>query len=178
MRPLILLFLAVTSLAYGATAQLELVQIVVPPGFDGPTSASPGPGAHVDAYVRRISGHERGTLFQVTTYDFGSKLDGIPKEELGNGAEHYLLQFLGGIERQRTNFHALKPTRVLLGKIPAARVEWTGVAQGEQMSGVMYCVIVGTVVVTLHTQGFKDSPAPDRADALQAIESVKFRSEG
>jgi len=172
------MILAGALVTNAAASPGDLVQIVVPAGFEGPTSADPGPGAHIDGYVRHIPGQERGTLLQITTYDFGSKLKDMPKEELADAAEHYLLQFLGGVERKRTGFHASKPTRVSLGKIPAARVEWTGTAQGEAMSGVMYCVIVGTTVVEFHTQGFRDSPPSDRVDALRAIESVKFSAAG
>lgn len=157
-----------------AASRSDLVRITVPAGFEGPTSADPGPGAHTDAYVRHLPGQEQGTLLQITTFDFDSKLKDMPKEELADAAEHYLLQFLRGVERKRTDFHASKPARVSLGKIPGARVEWTGMAQGEAMSGVMYCVIVGTTVVEFHTQVFQDSPSSDRADALRAIESVSF----
>ena len=154
----------------------EIVQLLPPKGFEGPTSTDGPGGAHIEAYVHRISGTDRSTLLQLTTYDFGSKLEGIPKKELGNGAEHYLMQFLGGVERARMNFHASKPTQITLGGSPGARVDWTGEARGQSMSGVMYCVIVGTVVVTFHTQSFEDSPPEDRTAALHAIESVTFRT--
>lgn len=173
MRTLLLIGLLFGSWNSGAVAS-DLVIIPVPPGFEGPQTSSPGPGAHMEAYVRRIPGKERGTLLQITTYDFGSRLAGIPKEELGNAAENYLMQMLGGVERRRGSFAASRPTRVSLGGLPAARVEWTGTAGGFDMSGVMFCVIVGTVVVTLHTQGFSDSPPADRTDALSAIEQVSF----
>jgi hypothetical protein len=180
MRILTTLFILVSLTAqhlYAQNAQTALVKIAVPSGFEGPTSASEN-GADVVGYVRRIPGSTHGTLLQISTYDFGAKLKGIPKKDLGDGAEHYLLQFLSGVERRRTNFHASSPTRQSLGGIPAARIEWTGIAQGQQMSGVMYCVIVGTKVVAFHTQGFASSPPSDRANALRAIESAKFHPGG
>lgn len=177
MRILTALFILASWTAQDLYAQTALVHIVAPKGFEGPTSASEN-GANVAAYVRHKQGSEHSTLLQITTYDFGAKLIHLSKKDLGDGAEHYLLQFLGGIERRRINFHASGPTRLSLGGIPAARIEWTGVAQGQQMSGVMYCVIVGTKVVAFHTQGFADSPPSDRANALRAIESAKFRLEG
>jgi len=103
------MILAGALVTNAAASPGDLVQIVVPAGFEGPTSADPGPGAHIDGYVRHIPGQERGTLLQITTYDFGSKLKDMPKEELADAAEHYLLQFLGGVERKRTGFHASKP---------------------------------------------------------------------
>lgn len=151
-----------------------LVQLVPPAGFEGPTTAEAPGGGHIDAYVRPIAGTTRSTLLQVSTYDLGSKLEGVPTSELGDGAEHYLMQFIGGVARARANFQSGKPTRTTLGGLPSARVEWTGIARGRPMSGVMYCTIVGTNVVTLHMQGFEDSPREDRDAALRAIESVKF----
>jgi len=171
----IALFIITTTLLC-AEPGADLVQIQPPPNFEGPIAATPGAGTHIDAYVHRIPGSDRSTLLQVTTYDFGSKLEGVPKSELGDGAEKYLMQFLGGIERARAEFHAAKPTRTALGGVPAARVEWTGLARGQAMSGVMYCVIVDTVVVSFHTQGFDDSPVEDRKAALHSIEAVTFRS--
>lgn len=173
MRVLIMLLLCISTLA-SCQSTSELVQLPIPPGFEGPYTTQPGPGSSTSAYLRKIPGQSRGTLLQVTTYEFGSKLAGIPKEELGNGAENYLLQFLAGVQRRRTSFRADKPTRIQLGGLPAARIEWAGTSEGYPMTGVMYCVIVGTVVVSLHTQGFEDSPASDRAAAVRAIEAVTF----
>jgi hypothetical protein len=176
MRILAIALVIATFTAQIGYAQTGLVQLAVPSNFEGPQRASES-GAQVEAYVHRIPGTERSTLLQISTYDFGAKLKDVPKEELGNGAEHYLLQFLGGIERRRTEYHGSSPTRVLLGGIPAARAEWTGKAKNQLMSGVMYCVIVGTTVVAFHTQGFSDSAPSDRTAAIRAIESVTFRPE-
>jgi len=45
-----------------------------------------------------------------------------------------------------------KPERIQLGGLPASRVMWAGNFNGTPVSGVMYCVVIGTTVVTLHTQ--------------------------
>ena len=153
---------------------MYLVNITIPPGFDGPQKANPAPCAHTEVYLRRIPNKNRGTLLQITSYEMGAKLADVPEEELGNSAEHYLMEFLSSIENKRTSFNASTPTRILLGDVPAARVEWTGEVDINQMSGVMYCAIVGTAAITLHTQGYLDSPERDRADAIQAIEAVTF----
>ncbi len=173
MRVFLLLAGLIFSLASHA-GPADFVKISVPPGFEGPTAAPIGPTGYTKGYVRKIPGASSGTLLQITTYDFGSSLSNLPKEVLGDASEKYLMQFLAGIERQRTDFRAATPTRLKLGGIDASRVEWSGVANGRLLSGVMYCVIVGTVVVSFHTQGFRDAPATDRTDALEAIESVSF----
>ena len=154
---------------------MDLVKIMIPPGFDGPQKANPAPCANTEVYLRRIPNKNRGTLLQMTSYEMGTRLANVPEEELGNRAEHQLMEFLAAIERTRTSFSASTPTRILLGGLPAACVEWTGDADNRQMSGVMYCAIVGSVAVTLHTQGYSDSPERDRAEAISAIEAVTFR---
>ncbi|WP_139304891.1 hypothetical protein [Microbulbifer marinus] len=64
-----------------------------PAGFDGPVVASEKGGTKVQAYVKKIPGVERSTLLHVTTYDFGSQLDGLPDDKRGEAAAYYLSQF-------------------------------------------------------------------------------------
>lgn len=55
--------------------------------------ASEKGGTKVQAYVKKIPGVERSTLLHVTTYDFGSQLDGLPDDKRGEAAAYYLSQF-------------------------------------------------------------------------------------
>lgn len=153
---------------------MALVNITIPRGFDGPQKSNPAPGTSTTVYLRRIPNKSRGTLLQITTYAIGETLAHVLDDELGNHAEQHLIEVLSTIERKRTSFITSTPTRLLLGNMPAARVEWTGDADNMQMSGVMYCAIVGTVAVTLHTQVYSDSPEQDRIDAIAAIEAATF----
>jgi hypothetical protein len=153
---------------------MQLINITIPAGFDGPQKSVPAPYTHMEVYLRRIPNKNRGTLLQITTYELGPKLAEIAENAPGDRAEHYLLEFLKSIASKRSAFQAAAPDRVELGGLPAARVEWTGDADGRHMSGVMYCVIVDTTAVTLHVQGFSDSPAQDVTNAIQAIEAVTF----
>ena len=73
----------------------------------------------VVAYSKPHAGVDGRTLFQITTYDFGSSLEGMP------------------------------------------------------VSGVMYCVVIGTTVVTLHTQGVDDAPLENRRAAMEAFEALR-----
>ena len=42
----------------------------------------------------------------------------------------------------------------------------------------MYCVVIGTVVVSFHTQDLEGAPPENRAAAVQAFESVAVRDGG
>lgn len=171
----LVLLLALSGPAAAAVYEDELLRLEVPPGFEGPVRESPGPGASAVGYVKRYSAGERGTLLQITKYDFGTALQGMPEDQRGETADFYLKQFLDGIGRRRTSFMSTVPTRVTLGRIAASRAEWTGIAQGQPMSGVMYCVVVGTVVVSFHTQDFRDAPAENRTMVLRSFEGVTFK---
>lgn len=175
MRILILVLFFFTALAHAATEPSELLQLAVPSGFEGPVHENAGP-AHTDAYVRHIAGQERGTLLQITTADLSTGLKGMPVDRRAYLPERYLLQFLGGVERRRSGFKASKPAPTTLGGKPAMRSEWTGSTEGHAMSGVMYSVMSGDVLVIFHTQTFEDAPPQDIGDARRAIEAVTFRS--
>lgn len=153
----------------------EVLMLDVPAGFEGPISASPGPGAKITGFTKPYKGINGGTLFQITTYDYRSSLKGMPEEERGNGSEYYLGQFLGGVERKRTSFSASNVERVSLGGLPGSRVKWYGKFNGKPTSGIMYCVIIGTTVVSLHTQDMDGAPPENRSAALAAFESLRIK---
>ena len=166
------------AVATGAAASYEddVVRMSVPAQFEGPTTAEPGHGAKVVAFVAKHPAESRGTLLQVSTYDFGAALAGMPEDMRQEGTDGYLKQFLGGIERRRQHFSIVKQEPVVLSGIKASRAEWTGQVEGQPMSGVMYCVIVGTRVVSFHTQDFDDAPRENMNAAIQAITTVVLKS--
>jgi len=173
---------AVSLLALGVTASAatfedEVLSLEVPAGFQGPIRQSPSPDAVLVAYTKPHTG-ERGTLLQISTYELGSKLPKFTSAELGAAAEKYLLEFLTGVERRRSSFQASKPTRIMLNGVPAAQVTWKGVAQGARLHGTMYCVVIGSRVVSFHTQDFENAPAENTSEAIRAFESVKFKHAG
>lgn len=163
------------SLAPAETFSNEVLTFSVPDGFVGPTTGAPGLGANVTAYTKPYSGTPGGTLLQISTYDFRSALEGMPEEERGNASEYYLGQFLGGVERKRTSFSASRPERLSLGGLTASRVTWTGRFNGLSTSGVMYCLIIGTTVVSLHTQDIDGAPTGNRSAAIAAFEGLIVR---
>jgi hypothetical protein len=167
--------LAIVPVASAADAgDGQLVQIAIPEGFEGPSVLDIDAHSRTLGYLRPIPGLERGTLIQVTTLHGGPDLEGLADAERGHAADYFVRDVLTGIERARTSFEAGEPTRVSIGGLPAARIEWTGMVGDFRMSGVIYCVLVGPTLVSFHTQGFSDSPPQDRADAIRAIESASF----
>ena len=114
-------------------------------------------------------------MLQMTVYDFGAQMPAISKEHLGDGAESYLLQFLKGVERNTISFSGAAPIRISLGGLPSARVSWTGIVGGRAMQGIMYCTVNGSKVVSFHAQDFQDAPPADLKQAVNAIESVRFK---
>lgn len=155
------------------TYQSNGIRISIPEGFEGPISGTEQ-GASVVAFVKKYPGDTRGTLLQITTYDFGQALAGMPEDARQDATDKYLAQFLGGVGHARQSFRIINQGHILIDGIKASRAEWSGQAKGQSMSGVMYCVIVGTRVVALHTQDFEDAPAANRKAVLESIKSVSF----
>jgi hypothetical protein len=150
----------------------EVIILDVPDGFEGPIQQSPGPQAKVVGYAKPYQNKSGSTLFQITEYEMGQALREMPEDQRGETADFYLQQFLGGVQRRRANFAAGKAERIVLGGVPGARVRWTGDADGQRTSGIMYCVVIGTVVVSFHTQDIDGAPPENRAAATKAFESV------
>jgi hypothetical protein len=148
--------------------------ISVPEGFEGPIRSDEGGGV-TSAWVKRRPGMNGGTLLQVSAIDVGASLDGITPAQRAEGARHYLLEFIGGIAKGRGNFELGDVDQISLAGLPAARVRWTGTVEGTAAIGVMYCVLVGHSVVSLHTQDVGLTITPGMYSAMNAIEGVRVR---
>jgi hypothetical protein len=148
--------------------------ISVPEGFDGPIR-SEGNGGVTIGWVERRPGTDGGTLLQVSVVDVGASLDGIDLAQRFEGARHYLLEFVRGIEQKRGHFELGDIEQVSLAGLPAARVRWTGTVSDNAAIGVMYCVLVGHSVVSLHTQDLGSAITPAMYSAMSAIEGVRVR---
>lgn len=164
----------------------KLLRIEIPAGFKGPASGQKcglQRGTVVCAFTVAYGRHDPGaigTVLQITEVDFGPTFPKLGKDRLGDTAEKYLFAFLKGIERRRTDFRASAPSRLELDGLPAARVTWKGLMRKEPMRGVkmvgaMYCVVIGSQVVILHTQYNADAPPETTSAAIHAIESVQFK---
>jgi hypothetical protein len=153
-------------------ADIGPLSISVPQEFDGPIRTDANGGVTA-GWVKRRPGTNGGTLLQVSVIDVGPPPDGITAAERLEGAKHYLLEFVRGIAQSRGNFEVGDMEQVSLAGLPAARIRWTGTVGDKAAIGVMYCVLVGHSVVSLHTQDLGAAPSPAMYTAMSAIEGVR-----
>jgi hypothetical protein len=169
---LVLLSVVLCAVSASASSYSELgIQLSVPEGFEGPVKGEHD-GAHVAAFTKPYSHGGGGTLLQVTVFDFGDALAGMPEEARQSTTDHYLVQLLGGVERRRNKFASTPPSSTTLGGLKASRVEWSGLAEGRDATGVMYAVLLGSKLVSFHTQDLAGAPPENRKAAVAAIEAV------
>jgi hypothetical protein len=177
-RTLIVLWLLSASLLLPCgpswAADAGPLVIAVPQGFDGPVRSDESGGVTV-GWVKRQPASDIGALLQVSAIDVGTSLDGFTPAQRAEGARHYLIEFIRGIARQRGDFELGDVEQVRLAGLPAARVRWTGTVGGHPAIGVMYCVLVGHMVVSLHTQDAGSEITPAMYSAIGAIEGVRVR---
>ena len=88
------------------------------------------------------------------------------------GTDKYLLDFLKGVERRRTEFKQSGIVHIPLGGISASKISWHGRLKGLEMSGVMYCVIIGSKIISFHTQDSGNEITPNMLEAIRSIESL------
>jgi len=167
---LLLMFFAASAMA--ASYQGQGIRMAIPAGYEGPIAMSSTPGGESAAFTKKYPDNVHSSLLQISSL-IDSRLSAIPGNMLQTADDTYLKQFLDGIGRRRTQFVIVGQKPVMLAGIKASRAEWTGQAQGQSMSGVMYCVIIGTRILIFHTQDFNDAPPSTRAAAIGAIESVQ-----
>jgi hypothetical protein len=170
--PLALLcFLLALPAGMALPADVGPLSIAVPAGFEGPTTGAKE-GNVTMAWVKRRPGEDGGTLLQISVVDMGSALNGITVAQRAEGAKHYLSEFISSVARRRDNFKLGEVEPVSLAGMPAARVQWTGGVGEIQAIGVMYCVLVGSSIVSLHTQEVGSEITPAMRSAMAAIEGV------
>src|SRR5579863_7650110 len=98
------------SVAQNAPTTVGPVQLTIPEGFEFAKSGRQDT-MEVSAWTKGMG--STGTLLQVSIVDMGSQLKTVPSAaELQSGTEKYLQQFLGAVERRRTDY-VLSPIRHL-----------------------------------------------------------------
>jgi hypothetical protein len=158
----------------GFCADFGPISISVPEGFDGPLGGAKD-GAVTVAWVKHHTDSEGGTLLQITTYEEGSNLKGMTREQRAESAKKYLVDFVSGVARRRDNFKLGPVEPLSLAGLPAARVEWTGSVGTVSGIGVMYCVLVDGTIVSFHTQDTGTEITTAMKIAMAAIEGVRMR---
>jgi hypothetical protein len=170
--PFVLLCLFLTlPMRMALPADVGPLSITVPAGFDGPTTGE-NEGTVMTAWIKHHAGDAGGTVLQISVVEMGTALNGITVAQRAEGAKHYLSQFIDGVARRRDNFNLGEVESVSLAGVPAARVQWTGGVGEIQAIGVMYCVLVGSSVISLHAEDVGSEITPAMKLAMVAIEGV------
>ena len=148
--------------------------INVPDGFEGPFTQAMGQGASSTAFKFPHGKAGASTLLQITTWDSGQIFPEMSIDELKKGSKNYLLQFLSGIEKRRENFKHGQIEFIEISAQPTAKISWSGDAQGENLHGIMYCLIFNSKVYSFHTQDFVSFNEKYTRMAVNAFESIKL----
>ncbi|MGD2166482.1 MAG: hypothetical protein PVF63_00145 [Gammaproteobacteria bacterium] len=167
--------LLVSANALGEPYEDEILRLDVPAGFDGPVAAAGGEDVEVVAFRWPRDTGNFPTLLQITKYENDAVLADMRDEERGAAAERYLLRFLEGVARRRSNFISSDPIRIRLAGLPAAKIFWGGSAQGRGLSGVTYCLVAGTTIISFQTQDFEPIPSELRNAIMHSIEALVLK---
>jgi hypothetical protein len=172
----IVLWLLVIQPVLAAPFSTDGITLDIPAGFEGPVTQNNMDG-RAFGYSKQSLAPGIRTLLQITIVDPGNNANPatLTKEELSQGAEKYVLDFLQSVERSRTEFKKGNVAHLVLGGIPAAKISWQGNAQGIATNGIMYCVIVGGNVVLLHTQDAGNKATGNMREAIGAFEKFKIK---
>jgi hypothetical protein len=169
---LVVQFLLTLS-AHAAPVTVGPVVITVPEGFAA-AQTQKQKKTLITAWTKAVRNDGLKTLLQINVVDFGSA-PGKPAaaQDLAIYAEKYLRQFLGDIERRRTNYVSSPFAHIKLAGLPALRATWNGAVGGRPVVGVMYSVIVqNRYAVIFHTQDLGSTPSSGMFEAMQSIESA------
>jgi hypothetical protein len=159
--------------AHAAPVTVGPVVISVPEGFAA-AQTQKQKKTLITAWTKSVRNGSLKTLLQINVIDFGSPA-GKPAaaQDQAIYAEKYLRQFLGGIERRRTNYVSSPFAHIKLAGLPAVRATWNGAVGGRPVVGVMYSVIVqNRYAVIFHTQDLGSTPSSGMFEAMQSIESA------
>jgi len=165
---LVALFVLSVS-AHAAPVTVGPVVITVPEGFAA-AQTQKQKKTLITAWTKSVRNGSLKTLLQINVIDFGSP-PGKPAATRDQAiyAERYLRQFLGGIERRRTNYVSSPLAHIKLAGLPAVRATWNGAVGGRPVVGVMYSVIVeNKYAVIFHTQDLGSTPSSGMFEAMQA----------
>jgi len=154
------------------------VVISIPEGFET-AQTQKLKKALITAWTKSARNSGLKTLLQINVIDLGVRPGKAPTtQELTVQAEHYLRQFLGGIERRRSGFASSPVAHIEIAGLPAARASWNGSVGGRDTVGVVYCMIVrNTFAVTLQTQDLGTTPSSGMFAAMRSIEAVTLATD-
>ena len=167
-----LLLLAGATGAAGESFRFEGGRIEIPAGFAGPVEQRRGPDLALYGFTKRHPGRETATLMQITVLRPPGGPPAAGQE--AEAAAKYLLELLAGVERRRTDFERGPVESIVVDGKVAAKVRWRGRAEGQPMTGVMYCYLHGARVISFHTQDLDAAPADGLLAAVHAFETASI----
>ena len=129
-------------------------KIDIPFPFEGPTIANPNPSVEVFGFTKSHFFYGKSALLQISKFSPAEGIPELDEKQKIQYSKQYLLQFLSGIERQRSDFEKGPVEIINVSGVPTAKIKWNGNAYGESLHGVMYCLIHAGSIVSFHTQDF------------------------
>jgi len=158
---------------WASPATVGPIVISVPAGFEAAQTQRVRKML-ITAWTKSVRNGSMKTLLQINVVDFGSppgKAAGAQDPDIY--AEKYLRQFLGGIERRRSQYVSSPVAHIKLAGLPAVRATWNGAVGERPVVGVMYSVIVqNRYAVIFHTQDLGSTPTSGMFEAMRSIEAV------
>jgi len=172
-RGLILVMICFAGYANAESFQFHGLTIAIPPGFDGPIESRPNAYAEsVGFAVPGTAGVPTNTL-QMTRLQLPGTPPAMSDDERFQFLSMQLTKMMKALENRRTAYSQTAFEKVKLGKLLAVRSGWTGMAQGIQMNGVFYCVLIDSGVIFLQASGPGDKPDAHQALAISALNALK-----
>lgn len=155
----------------GEEVELEGYRIRPPRAYiaSGPPPGPPRVRGIAWTGTRRADNSAPSLLFMLATIPEGERL---PPLESG------IQEFLGGIQKRRTDWKQSVPERIEIGGMPFMRAAWEGkeTGSGRLMRGVLYLAIDGRTVIQLSSQDFEPHFPATLAIADVAIETFRKSS--
>lgn len=171
---LTILLLSFSMHSYGF--EFEGGTIKIPHNFEGPITKNLGPQGKAYGFRNLHKDRQNATLLQITVLDPGKKFPPLSEQQLKEGASHYLLNMLSGVERRRTEFKKSKIEHIKISGIPTAKIHWSGYVSNQKAEGIMYCYIYNSRVISLHTQDLKKYSDKYLNQAAKAFETIRIKN--
>jgi hypothetical protein len=162
--------LVLASNAYAEQITVGPFVVALPATFAGPTRAAPDSKTEIVAYALPRADGVAADVIEFTRYAVGTAPPNADEDTYAEGAQHFLLQMLAGVERRRTAYQHSPVARLHLVGHVGVRAAWTGRLQGVPMNGVMYCTIIGTDAWFIHIFGPGERPDSDLHSVIGSME--------
>lgn len=170
-RYLMIAFVFLNGLVHGF--EFDGGRIKIPQGFEGPTTRELGKGIVSTGFIFP-HGDNTAAVLQISIWKVPEDLSKTPAEKLELETEKYLMHFLQGTANNRAKFVQGKVEFIQISNQKVAKVKWSGLKEGFETHGIMYCLIHNAKVYSFHAQDYSEYKHKYTRLAVQAIEAVEF----